>query len=249
MKNQFIFLSFIFLLIACGERVGQKKSLDVSEESIDKYIEEKLDTSQNYEIVTGLRFSKGEETYASEQFSQNDTVILCTEEIVTSTGILFRNFFFKNDLPVYIEEYETINTPTTDLYRQRKIYLNGAIILKAYEKTAGTEDELIKLPFKEITMSLGQFDFQRPKDAALQEGDYEMKFGEFLVFDLQSFLVLDNKESGWSVALYILKGDELVEELYANPEENQGKTIHPYHDFMVIGGLDRVVYMGGYVVE
>lgn len=249
MKKHFLILSFFFLLFSCGGAPILSESLEVDEASIDKYIEEKLDTSQTYEIVTGLRFSKGEDTYASEQFSQNDTVILCTEEIVTATGVLLRNFFYKDNLPVYIEEYETINSFSADLYRQRKIYLNGAIILKAYEKSAGTEDELIKLPFKEITMTMNQFDFERPKDAALQQGDYEMKFGEFLVYDLQSFLVLDNKESGYSVALFILKGDELVDKLYADPEAYQGKTIHPFHDFMVIGGLDRVVYTGGYMVE
>ena len=249
MKTDFLVLSFFFLLCSCGSNNILPKALEVNEESIDKYIEEKLDTSQTYEIVTGLRYSKGDETYASEQFSQNDTVILCTEEIVTEKGVLLRNFFYKDDQPVYIEEYETISSFSGDLYRQRKIYLNGAIILKAYEKSAGTEDELIKLPFKEITMTMNQFDFQRPKDAALQEGDYEMKFGEFLVFDLQSFLVLDNEESGYSVALYILKGDELVDKLFADPDAYQGKTIHPFHDFMVIGGLDRVVYTGGYMVE
>jgi len=247
MKNLLLVLSFLFL-IACTDN-RKKTSLDVSEESIDKYIEEKLDTSQNFEIASGLRFSKGDETYTAEQFSQNDTVILCTEEIVTPTGVLLRNFFFKDDLPVYVEEYESIYSETSDLYRQRKIYFNGAIILKAYEKTASVEEELVKLPFKEITMTMNQFDFERPKNASMQQGDYEMKFGEFLVFDLESYLILENKESGWSVALYILKGDQLVDQLYANPDAYKGKTIHPYHEFMTIGGLDRVVYKGGYIVE
>jgi hypothetical protein len=242
--------SLVMAILASCNNTGAPVSLEINEESIDRYVEEKLDTSQNYEILTGLRFSKDENTYAAVQFSQNDTAILCTEEITTADGgTIYRNIFFKDDLPVYIEEYETIMGDEFMIYRQRRVYFNGAIVLKAYEKTASSEEELVQVPFKETTMTMNMFDFNRAKQSVRQQGDYEMKFGEFLVFDLQAYLILENEESGYSVAIYILKGDGLVDALYTDPEAYQGKTIHVYHEFMNIGGLDQMVYTGGFIVN
>jgi hypothetical protein len=249
MRSAFAYFLLVVILASCNNG-GAPASLEVNEQSIDRYVEEKLDTSQNYEIITGLRFSKDENTYSAVEFSQNDTAILCTEEITTADGgTIYRNIFFKDDLPVYVEEYETIMGDEAMVYRQRRVYFNGAIVLKAYEKTAASEEELVQVPFKETTMTMNMFDFNRAKQSVRQRGEYEMKFGEFLVFDLQAYLVLENEESGYSVAIYILKGDGLVDALYADPAAYQGKTIHVYHEFMNIGGLDQMVYMGGYIVN
>ena len=76
-----------------------------------------------------------------------------------------------------------------------------------------------------------------------------MKFGEFLIFDNQSYLVLENENSGFNVALFIIQGDPMIDELYSNPEKYKGKTIFTTHEFHNIAGLDRVVYTGGKIIE
>lgn len=237
------FLVLTFLFSCSGS--GEKKSLEVNEQSIDEYVAEKMDTSQVYNILQGMRFSKGENyAYTAMRFSQNDTAILYTEEIEEPAGITFRNIFYKEGLPVYVEEYKMIADVNTATYRQRRVYMNGAIILKAYERSTNVEEELEAAKYKEITLTMSEFDFEKPEMAVTQKGEFEMKFGEFLVFDLISYLVLENKESGYNVAIYILKGDAFLDNLYANEAGNQGKTVIPSIQFMEIGGMTQMVYMG-----
>jgi len=249
--KQFLAVSVsLLMLISCGGSAGEKQSLEVDEQSIDEYVAEKLDTSQNYEILTGMRFSKSDNyAYSAVRFSQNDSAILYTELEEKMTGLTYRNIFFKDGLPVYVEEEITVSSPQSTEYIQRKIYLNGAIILKAYERKSLSEEDLDKMKYTEITMTMSQFDFEKAEQAVTQQGDFEMKFGEFIVMDLISYLVLENEESGYSVALFILKGDDLVNMLYENPDAHQGKTIRAYHEFMMIGGMEQMVYTGGDVIE
>jgi len=245
----FLSISALTLLTSCGDGNKKKTVLPIDVESIDFYVSEKLDTSQTYEIINGLRFSKEQESYTVSQFSQNDTVILLTEEIQTANTTIYRNLFFKDDLPVYVEEYKITINGYTEHYTQSKTYFNGAIVLKAFEKSASTEEELEAIPFIEITTTMKNFDFDRPKNAALQEGDYKMQFGEFLDLGLQAYLVLENPKSGYNVALLILKGDALIDMLYANPKMYKGKTIYVNHEFMFIGGMEQMVYKSGTIIE
>lgn len=248
MKFLFPFFGFLFLISCAGN--GELKSLDIDEKSIDQYVQEKLDTSQNYDILTGMRFSKGENyAYSAVRFSQNDTAILYTELIEETTGTTYRNLFFKDKLPVYVEEDIVLSDGITTSYVQRKIYLNGAIILKAYERSATDKDSLAEKKFDEITMTMGQFDFERAEKSVTQQGEYEMKFGEFLILDLMSYLVLENEESGYSVALYLIEGDDLINTLYANPDAYQGQVIRCYHQFMYISGIQQMVYTGGEIIQ
>lgn len=238
------FLAALFL-VSCSGSVKEKQSLVIDEKSIDAYVAEKMDTSQVYEILQGMRFSKGENyAYTAMRFSQQDSAILYTEEIEEESGITYRNIFFKEGLPVYVEEYKMIADINTATYRQRKVYLNGAIILKAYERSTHVEEELEQAQYKEITLTMSEFDFEKPEMAVTQQGDFEMKFGEFLVFDLISYLVLENEESGYNVAIYILKGDAFLDLLYADEAGNQGKTVIPTFEFMEIGGMQQMVYTG-----
>lgn len=233
----------VIILFASCSNNSEKISLPVDETSIDAYVAEKLDTSQTYDILNGMRFSKGEDyAYTAVRFSQNDTAILYTEEIEEPQGLTYRNIFFKEGLPIYVEEYKMIADINTATYRQRKVYLNGAIILKAYERSTHEEEKLEEEKYKEITLTMGEFDFEKPEQAVTQQGDFEMKFGEFLTFDLISYLILENKESGYNVAIYILKGDSFLDELYANETLHQGKTVIPEFEFMQIGGMQQMVY-------
>lgn len=248
MKN--LYYLFVSVLIVSCSGAGDVQSLEIDPAGIDAYVEYKLDTSQTYDILTGMRFSKEEGyAYSAVRFSQNDTAILYTELVEEPTGVTYRNLFFKDGLPVFVEEAVTHADGELTTYTQRKVYLNGAIILKALERSASTEEALEHLPFKEITMTTNQFDFERAEKSVTQSGDYEMKFGEFLILDMVSYLVLENKESGYSVALYLVQGDDLINTLYENQEAYQGKTIRAFHEFQFIGGMQQMVYTGGKVIE
>ena len=247
-KTAWYFFALIVLTACSG--TGEKRSLEINEQLIDEYVAEKMDTSQVYDILTGMRFTKGENyAYSAVRFRQNDTAILYTEEIEEASGVTFRNIFFKEGLPVYVEEYKVITDAAAPVYRQRRVYLNGAIILKAYERSTNDEENLEAAVYEEITLTMSEFDFEKPGMAVTQQGDFEMKFGEFLVLDLVSYLVLENKESGYNVAIYILKGDPFLDDLYANEDVYRGKTVIPQFDFMFIGGMQQMVYTGARFAE
>ena len=249
MARSLLYLFLLLLVISCNPH-GESLSLEIDEEGIDAYIAEKLDTSQIYDITTGMRFSKADGyAYTPVRFSQNDPAILYTEQIEEANGITYRSLFFKQGLPVFVEEHTMKIEPGFTSYIHRKVYLNGAIILKALEKTALSEEELETTPFKEITMTRNQFDFKRAEEAINQTGDYEMKFDEFLVVDPVSYLVLKNEQSGYSVALLLMQGDETLNLLYENQEKYRGKTIVAYHEFMDFGGMQQMVYTAAQIVE
>ena len=76
-----------------------------------------------------------------------------------------------------------------------------------------------------------------------------MKFGQFLIINPDSYLILENDKSGYNVAFYILEGDELLDELYANPDAYKGKTIKVNHEFMKMSGIERMIYRGGEIIN
>ncbi|MBK6525552.1 MAG: hypothetical protein IPG07_08360 [Crocinitomicaceae bacterium] len=81
------------LSVSCSGSVVEKQSLVVDEKSIDAYVAEKMDTSQVYEILQGMRFSKGENyAYTAMRFSQEDSAILYTEEIEEERNHLQKYF-------------------------------------------------------------------------------------------------------------------------------------------------------------
>ena len=82
-----------------------------------------------------------------------------------------------------------------------------------------------------------------------QNGDFELKFGEFLTIEPQTYLILENKKSNYNIALYILEGDFLLDELYTYPEKYKGKTIFANHENINMGGVMRMVYRGGILIE
>jgi hypothetical protein len=247
---KYLFSGIVFLFLFSCSVNGEKQSLDIDEAGIEAYIAEKTDSSQIYDITRGMRFSRADGyAYSAVRFSQNDTAVLYTELVEETNGITYRNFFFKEALPVFVEETTTKLENGVVVCTQRKVYMNGAIILKALERSAASEEELELVPFKEITMTRGQFNFERAEESIRQTGDYEMKFGEFLILEQASYLVLENDESGFSVALFLMEADALINQLYENQEAYQGKTIEIYHEFMFINSMQQMVYMGGTMVE
>lgn len=232
-----------------------KRGLDVDVEDIDAYVYDVTDPNAEFEVVTGLRFSKedsetGElEHYQVLGYFQNDTAKLVLEEIEYSDRTIGRNTFYMKGMPVYIEEYETSLNAVPKPFVERHIYLNGVDILKAEERKAEYEWELMDQTLTEVEVDIDDYDFDKPFDALNQEGDFEMKFGEFMTVDPQTYLILENEESGYNIALFIMEGDMLLDNLYENPDAFQGNTIFVYHEFMDMQGIERMIYRGGILIE
>lgn len=241
------FLPFIFiLLLACKEETG----LDVTEEDIDAYVADCLDSSKVYDIVPGLRYSRNDESYQVTEFSLEDTVILYNVIYESEDYRLAQNIYFMDELPVFLEEYRTEFKEDAASGLERKVYMNGEKVIAAYERAAEYEVDLDKAKFQESdTISMDDFDFDKPARAIAQDGEFELQFEDFLVINPESYLILENHESEWGAALFILQGDMLLDELYSNQEEYRNKTIYVQHEFQKMWGIERMIYRGGIVKE
>ncbi|MCB9225122.1 MAG: hypothetical protein R2780_01310 [Crocinitomicaceae bacterium] len=236
---------FIVLLLSCKG----KKGLDITEEEIDEYVASCLDTSKIYDILAGLRYSRNTETYQVTEYSKYDTAVLNNSQEITEYSTIMMNYFYKEGLPVYIEEFKYMYEPDNVEVIERKIYLDGYDIIKAYERRAEFETEIDGKEFEEVTLDIADYDLERPERAIHQEGEFELKFDDFLIINPESYLILENKESGYGVALFIIEGDMLLDELYSEPKNYQGKTIEVFHEFMMMNGIERMIYRGGIVKE
>ena len=244
-RMKFLLYSFLAItLIACSGSA----EVELTEADVDEYVEQKLSSSEIYDIAVSMRFSKENEAYSVVEYGQNDTIVLVNEEIELADKLVIRNTFYKNSQPVFIEEFDYPYFETEN-YFERKIYLNGTSVIQGYQRESFYEHELDQAKFDKITVSIDDYDFIRPIDAINQEGDYEMKYGEFLIIDPQRYLILGNDQSDYSVALFLMKGDLLIEELYNFPEKYKGKTIFIHHEFLDMNGIERMIYKGGIVSE
>jgi hypothetical protein len=238
-------LFFVVFLIACkGD-----ESHDLTEEEIDAYVASCLDTNKVYDITLGLRYSKGPETYQVTEYGMADTAVLHNSQEITEFTTVMINQFYKDDSPVYLEEFRYEYSPEKMELRERKIYLNGSDVIAAYERKGPTEEEVDSMKFEKAEIDLGDYDLKRPRRAIDQEAEFEMKFGEFLIINPDSYLILENDENGYGVALFIMEGDMLLDEMYEKPESYKGKTIEVFHEFMVMNGIERMIYRGGIVKE
>jgi hypothetical protein len=242
MKKQIAFLLLI-ALVSCKS----EPALDITEEEIDTYVESRLDPSLIYDISQSPRFSREDESYQVNQYELYDTIVLLTSEENTTTNFDQINIFYKDKLPVFIEHFSAEFNENSSSYSERKIYLNGREVIKAYERTAVSEFEIEEVEFAAFDVALSDYDLDKPEKAVKQEGDFEMKYGEFLIINPESYLVLENEKSGYGVALYIMDGDMLLDELFAKPNDYRGKTIFVYHEFRVMEGVERMIYKGGIV--
>lgn len=234
-----------FILFACG---GEKPAAVLTESDIDAYIAEKLDTGQIYDITQSLRFSRENEAYTVVIYSQNDTSILINEEIESEGLLIRRNTYYMQGEPVFIEEFGFPVSTDSALF-VKKIYIHNNEIIQAYKKETMNEWELEETPFQKSADDLSRFDFQRPIDAVEQQGAYEMLFGEFLDIDPARYLILENPASKFNVALFVAESDFLLEDMHARPENYESKTIFVHHEFVNMGGIVRMVWLGGIVKE
>lgn len=244
MKRIFLILP-VLLLIACSS----KPSLDITPDEIDDYVSSCLDEERVYDITLGPRYSRNDESFKADEYAYYDSLVLITCEEYSETGFTSMNIFFKEELPVYIEEYiSTYNEADGDII-ERKIYMNGAEILEAHERSAATDFDLETAVYKKVERSITEYDFERPRRAVAQEKEFEMMFNEFLIINPESYLILKNEESKYGVALYILEGDELLDELFSKPLIYEGKTLKFDYEFIQMNGIERMIYRGGEILE
>lgn len=237
-------LTFVLFIFSCST-----PPLDMSEEEIDAYIESVVDPSKLYDIRESLRYSKDDEAYEVTEYSLNDSVVLYFTEYTTETDLKRLNIYYKDGFPIYIEEFYYEFPAEYYKVTERKIYLDGEDVTTAYERTSDTDEGIEDAKFEEKDIPYTNYDLSKPKDAMDQVGDFEMKFGEFLVINPDSYLILDNDKSGWGVALYIIEGDMLLDNLFENPDAYQGKTVEVHHEFMTMNGIERMIYRGGILKE
>jgi hypothetical protein len=244
MKKLFILSSLLFLFISC-----QTQHKDLSEAEIDQIVDNISDPQHLYDVAQSMRFTRDDEQYEATEFSKNDTVALYVENYESEETMYNRQIFYYLQKPIFINEigYKNINNQTVQY--QEKIYLNNGKITSAYSGIIEDEENIDKINFDNINPDLSKYNFNKPKNAVNQQGDFEMKFGEFLIIDRDSYLILENKKSKYSVALYIIEGDETLNSLFENKEALQGKTVFAYHEFVNMGGINRMLYKGSYIID
>ncbi|MBN4082108.1 hypothetical protein JYT21_00230 [bacterium AH-315-B15] len=220
-------------------------SLDITEEEIDEFVASKLNEEEIYDITFSLRFSKGLDTiYESICYEQDSTLVLYAEEITSSVQQINRNTYYKEGLPIFVEEYEADYHTDDLLISERKIYLNGAEVIKAYQRQGINEIELEANDFKPYETTIDIFDFDQPADAILQEGEFALRFGEFLEIGASTWLVAQNEKSGYEIALLILTYDDMLVDMLQNTSKYEGASMNFYHTFFTQNGIDQMVYSG-----
>lgn len=242
MKKRFatlLIISISVLLFSCHSKQG------LTEKQIDSIVESILDSNQVYDIAQSLRFSNETDHYNVVEYSQNDSSKLFVESYYDNESEYTRQIYLQNGKVVFVKEFgfNVVDNLAQDY--EIKAYVFNETEQLVYKKTLDENEEGNFVKQDENI----KIDIKKPKNAVLQKGDFEMKFGEFLVVPPQSYLILENKESKYNVALFIQEGDFLLDELFTNPEEYKGKTIFANHEFLTMNGVERMVYRGGILIE
>jgi len=243
MKNNFLILIAItFSVVSC--RVNTENITTVL--NIDNLVSSILDTSQVYDINQSLKYTRSNEQYDVIGYSQNDTSKLHIESFKSDNKEYTRQLFYANTKLIYVSEMGYNFTDTSEQKYIINTYLlgDGSQINYTNPNSFNTESKDYKL--SEIPVKI---ELIKPFNAIKQLGMFEMKFGEFLVLGPQSYLILSNEKSKYDIALYIQKGDFLLDELYTNPEKYKGKTIYSNHEFITENGITKMAYRGGILIE
>jgi ABC-type Fe3+-citrate transport system substrate-binding protein len=239
-------INVIIILITLFAIACTNTSNKLSEQEIDEMVELILDSNQVYEVNQSLKFSNNAEQYNVLEYSKNDTTILYVETLTGKDKEYTRELYYNKGKVIFIIEngYRFINQDNEEQYQQKRYFLsiNDSI---SFDKTINIEDSN---DYVEMSI-LETINYNKPFNAINQKEGFEMKFGEFLTIDPQSFLILENKESEYNVALFITQGDYLLDELYENPAKYKGTTIFAHHEYANIGGIVRMIYKGGILIE
>lgn len=242
MKNLGYFV-IALLLVSCGS----DQNLEISSNEIDQYVTEKTDPSQEYDVSQSLRFSRENETYEVVRYMQNDSVILYLETEVTADEQVVRQIFYKHELPIYVDEYIASNVNEKP-FTQRKIYLDGEHVISAFARSSDSESELEFLEYEEADVEDEELDFKRPRNAMKQEGEFELAFEEFITID-QTYLILENAESKYDVALFVNGPHAELDKIYADPAAHKGRPFFVTHQFVLMNGIERTLFIDGYFTD
>ena len=243
MKNNFLSLIVIaFSIIACNSNTENKTTVV----NIDDIVKSIVDTAKVYDIVESPKYTRTDEQYNVTEYSINDTVRLHVETFVSEHKEYTRQLYYTDTKLIYSSEFGYILTDTSEEEYISNAYFLGDGSQINYSNTKGFDVEgedykLTKTPVK--------IELVKPFNAIKQKGDFEMKFGEFLVMGPQSYLILSNEVSKYDIALYIQQGDFLLDELYNNSEKFKGKTIFSNHEFIKENGVTKMAYRGGILID
>ncbi|MGB1104685.1 MAG: hypothetical protein ACPG21_13810 [Crocinitomicaceae bacterium] len=246
-RHYFLPLFIGLLTVFLSACVGGGKTIDITPEEIDAYVAEKLDVNQLYDVSQSPRFSKEKETYEVIEYLQDDSVVLFVITHVLENEQIDRQVFFKHGVPVYVDELVSSNIAELP-FTQRRIYLDGANALKAEERSSAFEDELQYLEYQEVSVDLDNYDFEKPKRAFSQEGEFALFFEEFINIPPQEYLILENEESGYDVALFIAEGDDhpFLLQLKEDPEKYKGRPVFVTQQFIIMTNIERMLFIDGY---
>lgn len=246
-----------FILLGCE---SNSKKIEIEHKTVSK--EQPIDDIANqinnnidlYNKIESLRFSKETEQYEAIKYLQNDTTLLVSEIFSTPNSNYTRNFYYDKNKLVLITEVGFVLSQT-DEYTQyeHNIYYysdgSSAGFKTNFNVEEGKEiyDDMGNQIFNKLPLDLTSIviDKNRFNQAFNQEGPFEMKFGEFLIIEPQSYLILENELSDYDVALYIIEGDSLLDDMYVNPEKYKGKTVRVKHETQTMNGVERLIYKGG----
>jgi hypothetical protein len=239
MKFNFLFIAvFSFVITSCN--FNNENITTVV--NIDNLIKSIVDTAQVYDIVESPKYTRSNEQYDVIDYSQNDTTKLHVETFVSENKEYTRQLFYDKTKLVYSSEMGYNLTDTSEVPYIINTYFLGDGSQINYTNSNSFLAEGEDYVLSEVLVKI---ELVKPFNAVKQQGDFEMKFGEFLIMGPQSYLILSNETSKYDIALYIQKGDFLLDELYTNPEKYKGKTIFSNHEFISENGVTKMAYRGG----
>jgi hypothetical protein len=247
-KIQFILLlGFLvpLLFISCKSR----PSIRITKQEIMSYVDSLKGPEMEFSVGQSLRFSKEDNTYKAIEYLLGEEIVLHYEEINSENQATVRSIYYKKGIPVFISESTVNNSTDKDGYIEKEIYTNGKDILGARKRVAEYESELPYAEYVDTDADLDDYDLDKPKNAIRQTGEFEMKFGEFLLIDPEKYLILENEKSQYDVALFFMESDPLLDSLQARPDFYEGETIFVKHEFRLINQIERMIYRGGFIVE
>ncbi|WP_027420915.1 hypothetical protein [Crocinitomix catalasitica] len=235
---------FVLVIVSCT----RNKSIEIDVDGIKSYVADITSPDREFAVGQSMKFSKENRSYRAIEYLLEDSIVLHYEELENGDDITRRSVYYKSGVPVFIDENIVSNVLEFG-FVSRQIYTNGHDILSATERAAVNEMDLEFAPIKEANVNINDYDFDRAHRAVSQTGEFEMKFGEFLIIEPDNYLILENDKSNYNVALFFQEGDILIDSLQSNPDLYQGETIFVYHSFVMVSSIERMLYKGGFIVE
>lgn len=241
MKKLIILTSLALLAIACtGEQKKKDKTTPMDSvqvkaiddkavtSAIDKYVASIKSAIPTLNYKRSLQYSLGDYTFdVSVYYKDNKQVALFEEGHSGEVGYRRLNVFLENDKPVFAELAEKTSMGSNNQFTEAKVYLNDLKVIKAEERKSNLESKLTEKPFTPfVADTLGfaaKADFL--KNAIDCSGVFDLPFMEIKKSGNNEYLILGKADANsYKVILHIIKADELIKKLKANPQAYKGKN-------------------------